>query len=70
MRAETAIFCTTVNIGSLDKERPWNEKKAIIDKVHRHICGHSNYTDMKIFLERNGFWDESVPQYVAELRTL
>lgn len=47
-------------------QRPWTEKKAIIDKVHRHICGHSNYTDIKILLERNDMWDESVSQYVKE----
>lgn len=34
--------------------------------MHRHICGHSPYSDMKLLLTRNKFWNEDVERYLNE----
>ena len=33
--------------------------------VHKHICGNSNYTDIKILLERNNLWPRDVHEYLV-----
>ncbi len=40
--------------------------KSIIDKVHKHVCGHSTFTDIKTLLQRNDFWSEDAKKYLAE----
>jgi len=40
---KSAIFCATANLPSDASSRPWKEIKKIIDKVHRHVCGHSSF---------------------------
>lgn len=34
---------------------PWEVVRKVIDRVHRHVCGHATLTDYKLFLERKGF---------------
>lgn len=46
-------------------EKTWTEIKHIVDKIHKHVCGHANYTDYRLLLERNELWNEAVPTYVA-----
>lgn len=41
--------------------------KAIVEKVHQHVCGHSNYTDMRVLLERNNFWNDQVEKYLSQV---
>lgn len=53
--------------GNLNHDRPWKEVKAIIDKVHRHVCGHASLTDMRLLLERNNLWSDRVVDYVHKL---
>lgn len=52
---------TTVN------DLPWIDVKRIVDKVHKHVCGHSNLTDIRMFLERNNIWNNAVEKYVNDL---
>lgn len=47
--------------------RPWNEIKTIVDRVHRHVCGHSNYGDIKTLLERNNLLNDDVCEYIQQL---
>lgn len=49
------------------KDIPWKEVTAIIDKVHRHVCGHANLTDIRVFLQRNKMWNNAVEKYVSDL---
>lgn len=49
---------------SMLEEKSWSEVKAIIDKVQKHVCGHANYTDLQLLLERNDLWKGSVASYV------
>lgn len=43
----------------------WAETRRIVDKVHRHVCGHATFSDMRTLLIRNGLWNESVQHYLA-----
>ena len=45
---------------------PWSEVKKIIDKVHKHVCGHASFTDYKLLLERNGLWNDAISSYLGE----
>ncbi len=53
--------------GHVVSNRPWSEVKSVIDKVHNHVCGHANFTDFKILLERNNLWDKNVAKYVSNM---
>ena len=61
-------FCATMHVDANDQSsRPWNELKAIVDKVHHHVCGNSNYEDIKVLLSRNELWNPDVKKYLAHL---
>lgn len=47
--------------------KTWKQKKNIIDKIHKHVCGHSSLTDYQILLERNNLWDDDVKQYIVSI---
>lgn len=50
------IYCAaTAQINGQILTRPWSEVKNIIDKVHKHVCGTSTYSDMKILLQRENY---------------
>ena len=40
----SVLACLNSNI---IKNKSWPELKAIVDKVHRHVCGHANFTDLR-----------------------
>lgn len=65
--SESIMFCATATMGLVKEVRPWKELKAIVDKVHAHVCGHSNLTDIRILLERNAIWNEQVEKYVGSV---
>lgn len=48
-------------------EIPWKTRKEIIDEVHRHVCGHSNFNDIKTLPERNTVWNEDCADYLRDL---
>ena len=58
------MFCATAQLEGLRENRPWKDVKAIVDKVHPHVWGHSNYADMRVLLERNNLWNEQVEKYL------
>jgi len=41
LKVNAVMFCATSKLDDAVEKRPWSEVKAIIDKIHRHICGHS-----------------------------
>lgn len=67
-RHETTLFCATAHIDGNLAKKPWKDLKNIVDKVHKHVCGHSTYSDIKILLERNELWNAHVDKYLQ--RTL
>lgn len=48
-------------------DKSWAEVKTVIDKVHKHVCGHANFTDMRMLLDRNNLWNDAVEKYVGNL---
>lgn len=36
-----------------------------MDKVHKHVCGHGSYSDIKVLLERNDMWSADVMKYIC-----
>lgn len=49
--ALNAIFCATAQLEN--GENFWIMKRQIIDGVHEHVCGYSNFNDIKLLLQRN-----------------
>ena len=41
------LFCATAVDAHSSNERYWQDLKKIIDKVHKHVCGHATLSDMK-----------------------
>ena len=61
------MFCATADLNASPSKRPWKEVRPIVDKVHRHVCGHSNYTDIKTFLRRSNLWDCQIDKYLRSI---
>lgn len=62
----TGLSGGTLDQATLD-QKPWAWAKSIIDKVHKHVCGHANFTDFQLLLKRNDLWNEAVASYVQKL---
>lgn len=41
--------------------------KAIVDKVHKHVCGHFSLTDFGLHMAWNEIWNEAVAKYVQQV---
>ena len=37
-----SLYCATGMISATHEERPWSEVLKSTNKVHKHVCGHSN----------------------------
>ena len=48
------ITLLCANAASPTRELSWPERKDIVYKVHRYVCGHSNFRDIRTLLESNG----------------
>lgn len=46
---KTALTCSNVTIS---ESNTLNRTKAVIDKVHRHVCGYANFAGMRLLLQR------------------
>ncbi len=60
------VTTLTCHNGNTLMNKKWSEVVKIIDKVHKHVCGHATYTDFQLLLERNNLWNETVASYVAQ----
>lgn len=60
-RVTTKIFWEMFlgNILSLPRQ------EQIVDKMHKNVCGHSNFNDIKTLLQRSKLWNENVQDYLA-----
>jgi len=59
----STFYCASARIEGQNDS--WASIKKIVDKVHKHICGHSNYTDIKLLLERNSLWSSDAEKYLV-----
>lgn len=46
-------------------DKKWTEVKNIIDKLHKHVRRHANYTDYRLLSERSELWTDPVGAYAA-----
>lgn len=53
--------------GNTLSEKTWKMIKAAFGKVHTHFCGHENFTNFKLLLERNNMWNDEGQKYLTEL---
>lgn len=63
----TKVYCAVNYFAAKATERSWSEIKAIVDKVHKHVCGHAAVRGMMILLERNGIWSDNVKSYFLQM---
>jgi len=47
------LFCAAATFPTSGTSRPWDEIKKIVDKVHKYVCGHASFSDIRLLLERN-----------------
>lgn len=52
---------------SVSTNQSWPALKCVVDNVHRHICGHSNFNDVKLLLQRNRLWSSECSSYLSKV---
>ena len=45
----------------------WPYIKRIIDRVHKHVCGHAAYSDIRTLLKRNNMLNQTVQHYLGRV---
>lgn len=45
----------------------FGEHKKIFDRVHKHVCGHSNFEDISLLLKRNHIWSDDIAHYLGQI---
>ena len=58
-----------VKISDSESNSSWKKVKNIVDKVHKHVCGHASLSDIQILLERNNMWNSEVRKYLSRSKT-
>ena len=61
-----AMLCRLYSASTLSSIS-WNDRKRILDKVHKHTCGHSSFEDIKLLMQRNDLWTEDCNKYLSHL---
>ncbi len=64
---QAILFCATAVIQETDCNRAWSDIKKIVDKDHKHVCGHAELSDMQTLLERNNSWNHEVKTYLNRI---
>lgn len=45
----------------------WDTVRGIIDRVYKHICGHSSFCDMRLVLEHNSLWSHLLAKCLSNM---
>lgn len=58
LNAPLSSMAVTTHTSKARKElvATWSSILPLVDRVNRHVCGHSTYTDMQTLFVRNGLW--------------
>lgn len=40
-------------------DRKWTKVNNIIDKVHKHVCGHASFSEVKLLLHAKKLWNHA-----------
>ena len=61
-----SMYCATAQIPfDQNSELSFPKLKKIVDTVHRHVCGHASFSDIKTLLDRNGIWNADTEKYLS-----
>ena len=66
---QAKLFCATGTIHNSTYSRPWTELKKIIDKLHKHVCGHASLSDIQILLQCNNLLSTEIEKYLNRVVT-
>lgn len=55
------------NIPSSDEIASWSSVKKLVDKVHKHVCVHATFSDIRTLLVRNLLWSDQVQRYLVRV---
>ena len=64
---QAKLFCATGNIHDPTNQLHWSELKKIMDKVHKHSCGHASLRITQILLQSNNMWPSEVEKYLNQV---
>lgn len=71
MRAAPSVLTANLSLSNALQSKPqtksWTELKHVIDKVHKHVCGHATFSDIGILLDRNDLWSDEVEHYLRSV---
>lgn len=59
------FICAAANLDSSGFAHSWPNLQNIVDRVHTHVCGHASLTDLKLLLQLNNIWNDSVADYLS-----
>lgn len=63
LAADNVLQASYVNTPSMN----WSQIRRIVDRVHKHVCGHATYSDIRTLLDRNKLWTGQTQKYLSEL---
>lgn len=43
--------------------------KRLANRIHKHACGHAQFSHMRELLQRNNLWNEQVQHYISYIVT-
>lgn len=50
-----------------DAVSSWSSVKRLVDRIHKHVCGHASYSDVRTLLLRNRLWTNQVQHYLVQV---
>lgn len=45
----------------------WSNIHRVVDKVHKHVCGHFTYSDMKTLPQCTNLWNDQTQNYLSNV---
>lgn len=48
------------------QQSAWDSVRPVLDKVHRHVCGHGELSFMPTLLERWGYYSEDTAKHLSD----
>ena len=71
MSVSPSMSCLSAASSAVEKDSldDWAKLKRVVDRVHKHVCGHAAFSDMRTLLVRNKLWNEHVQKYLTTIVT-
>lgn len=62
--------CESTIINGNSAKIPWKDMKDIANNVRRNVCGHSDFSDVKLLLDQNKWLAPEVEKYLEDVMQL